>query len=330
MKVRRIGLDLSENERFYSLQQLDRILSDRVDAGWKLLEISAEGLNLLINGELRSGPLENVVAHLHYFKLEYSVHGHMRVNLAFDKRHDLVYSIMKAQIELCRRIGADRLVIHSGLEALTGARMGYQRRLPDEGELVEGATQEVRALRRLAPLAADAGVLICVENGDPHLWEYNVLAHFGLGDELLPKYHGRLVVSNILRQLEAVDHPNVGMCLDLGHLFLASGALGFNYMEAIAEAAPWVRHLHLNDTCGKLDRGANNAYDRWAFGEADMHMPPGWGQIPCPQVFDPLPGFSGDIILEIDTAFLDYGPEARQRVADWVGLGTEKPADYSK
>jgi len=302
------------------------MLADRVDAGWDLIEIPFEGLNLLINGELRSGPLENMVALLRNFKLGYTVHGHMRVNLAFDERHDLACRIMEAQIEFCRRIGADRLVIHSGLEALTAARMGIRPRLPQAHELVEGALQEVRALRRLAPLAAEASVLICVENADPHLWEYNVLAQFGLGGESLPKYHRRLVVANILRQLEAVDHPNVVMCLDFGHLLLASRALGFDYMEAISEAAPWVRHLHLNDNFGKLDRGENSGYNRWIYGEADMHMPPGWGQIPYPQVFAPLEGFSGDMILEIDHCFLDYAVEGRQRVAGWVGSGMEKPA----
>jgi sugar phosphate isomerase/epimerase len=89
-------------------------------------------------------------------------------------------------------------------------------------------------------------------------------------------------------------------------------------MEAVAEAAPWVRHLHMNDNFGRLDRGENSGYNRWVFGEADMHMPPGWGQVPYPQVFDPLGDFSGDIILEIDSAFLDYAPDARDQVADWV------------
>lgn len=326
MKVRRIGLDLTDNQPPFSLKRQEQILAERVETGWKLLEVSVEGLNFLINGELRAGPLENAVALLRNFKMEYTVHGHMRVNLAFDERYDLSCSIMEAQIEFCRRIGADRLVIHSGLEALTAARRGYQRRLPTDDELVECARQEVRALRSLGPLAADAGVLICMENGDPHLWEYNVLAQFGLGDEALPKYHGRLVVGNVLRQLEAVDHPNVSMCLDLAHLFLASHALGFNYMDAIAEASPWVRHLHMNDNYGKLDRGADNGYNRWVFGEADMHMPPGWGAIPYPQVFEPLQGFSGDVILEIDNAFQDYAPEGRQRVADWVGFKAEEPA----
>jgi sugar phosphate isomerase/epimerase len=319
VNIRRIGIDLPVNEHLFSLQQYERLLADRVEAGWDLVEIPVEGLNLLINGELRQRPLENVAAVLRNSKLGYTVHGHMRVNLAFDERRDLVFRIMEAQIEFCRRIGSDRLVIHSGLEALTAARMGIRRQLPDERELTEGASQEVMALRRLAPRAVDAGVLICVENGDPHLWEYNVLAQFNLGEEFLPKYHGRLVVANIVRQLEAVDHPNVAMCLDFGHLYLASKALGFNYMEAVAEAAPWVRHLHMNDNFGKLDRGEGSGYNRWIFGEADMHMPPGWGQVPYPQVFDPLQGFSGDIILEIDSAFLDYALEARRQVADWAG-----------
>jgi hypothetical protein len=128
-----------------------------------------------------------------------------------------------------------------------------------------------------------------------------MLAQFNLGEEFLPKYHGRLVVSNILRQLEAVDHPNVGMCLDFGHLYLASNMLGFNYMEAVAEAAPWVRHLHMNDNFGKLDRGENSGHNRWVFGERICTCS-GWGQCHT-QVFDPLQAFPG-YLLEIDTAFL--------------------------
>jgi sugar phosphate isomerase/epimerase len=126
MKVRRIGLDLTDNIPPFHLKRQEQILAERVEAGWKLLEISVEGLNFLINGGLRAGPLENAVALLRNFKMEYTVHGHMRVNLAFDERYDLSCSIMEAQIEFCRRISADRLVIHSGLEALTAARRGYR------------------------------------------------------------------------------------------------------------------------------------------------------------------------------------------------------------
>ena len=70
------------------------------------------------------------------------------------------------------------------------------------------------------------------------------------------------------------------MTLDIAHLHIAAHDLGFDYLAAVAAAAPWVKHLHANDNFGRLDQGFDNEVDRWAYGEADIHLPPGWGSIP--------------------------------------------------
>ena len=282
--------------------------------GYKLVEINISPFSLIINGELRQPQLEDFRAVLQNFPLRYSAHGLLRLNLAYDPRHDLCCQIMQCQIEICRAMGASRLVYHSGLQALDGVRAGVRRTLLSDGELKEGAQREVMAFKNLASVAADAGVIICMENANPHQWEHNLIAQFGRPDSELDKYHARLRTGPIVRQLEAIGHPNVAMTLDIAHLHLAAHTLGFDYLPAISEAAPWARHLHLNDNFGRLDQGFEAEYEGWPFGEADAHLLPGWGSIPYHDVFKRLPDYTGDVILEIEAGFWDYLDEGRQTV----------------
>ena len=215
---------------------------------------------------------------------------------------------------ICRAAGASVLVVHSGLQALDEARYGVRPTLLSPDELEAGARREVGAFQELAPLAAGAGVVLCMENGDPHQWEYELLARHGLPRAAISEHHARLHVEPIVRQLEAIDRPNVGMALDVGHLYIAAHDRGFDYLEAVRAAAPWVRHLHVSDNFGRLDRGFDAEPDRWAFGEADVHMPPGWGRIPYAELLAQLPGYEGDMILEIKNGFLDHAGQGLETI----------------
>jgi sugar phosphate isomerase/epimerase len=310
LEVRDIGIGSEPDWFDHRLNSLETLLADYAAMGFRLVELDLGWLGVIIGGELRRPLVDRLAGALRNFDLRYTVHGLERLNLAYDPRHELCVAIMQAQIEFCRAIGAPTLVYHSGLQALDDARRGTRRRLLTDEELAAGAAREAAALRRLAPLAAEAGVLIGVENGDPHLWEYNVLHAFGLDAGHLARHHARLRLPPIVRQLEAVGHASVGLTLDLAHLFLAANALGFDYLGAIREAAPWVRHLHVNDNFGQLDRGFDDERVRWAFGEADIHLVPGWGAIPLREAFACLEGYRGDLILEIKPGFYDFFPDA--------------------
>jgi sugar phosphate isomerase/epimerase len=216
---------------------------------------------------------------------------------------------MRCQIEICRAMGAFCLVYHSGLQALDEVRYGVRRTLLSQEELAAGARREVLAWQELAPLAADAGLLIGMENGDTHQWEHELIARFGLPRAAMSQHHARIHVEPIVRQLEAIDRPNVGLTLDVGHLHIAAHDMGFDYLAAIQSAAPWLVHVHLSDNLGKLDRGFDNEPDRWAFGEADIHMPPGWGSIPYDEIFKRWPDYDGAIVMEIKSGFADYCQE---------------------
>ncbi len=89
--------------------------------------------------------------------------------------------------------------------------------------------------------------MVGMENRDPHLWELAVLHRAGRPAEELSCYHPGLLVPEIVRQIAAVGHPNLGMTLDLGHLYIAANVCGFDYLTAVEEAAPYVRHIHMHD-----------------------------------------------------------------------------------
>ena len=312
--IHNIGLPSDSLAETNRLSQLEQNLAHFQGLGYTLVEVDLIPFAVIINGEIRQPQLANLAAVLKNFDLHYSVHGLSRLNLAYDPRHELSRRIMASQIEACGVIGARQLVYHSGLQALDQVRYGVRRTLLSDDALHEGSRQEVAAFKVLAPLAADAGVTIGMENGDPHQWEHNLIAQFGLPRQALAQHHARLYIEPIVRQLEAIDHANVALTLDVAHLHIAAHDMGFDYLEAVSQAAPWVKHLHLNDNFGRVDWGFDHEEDRWAYGEADIHLPPGWGSIPYAEVFTRLVGYEGDLILEIKPGFQDYLGEALQTI----------------
>ncbi len=309
MNIKGIGKDISDGYVDGRLERLRECLAYVQELGYATGELGISGLNVIVNGELMPKQVETIQAVLSGYHLRYTVHAPNRTNLAFGYDLDQDKAILRACLRFCHAIDAHVLVYHSGLQALDAARTGMVP-LPDDDALVRGAEREVKALRELAPLAADLGVIIGMENGDPHLWEYAVLKANDKPPEELPKYHGRLRIAPIVAQLEAIDHPNAGMTLDLAHLHLATHALGVDYLDEVALAAPWVRHLHVNDNFGKLDVGFDSEKDRLPYGEADLHLPPGWAAIPLAKAFNQLKGYEGDLILEIKDRYWDHFGEA--------------------
>lgn len=317
--VRDVGLAVGVAPGRDRFRRLEETLQHVQGLGYGLVELSMSSLGIIFDGAVRPAVLADLVAVTRNVDLRYTVHGLNRLNLAYDPRRDLCRRIMEAQIAVAGAIGASCLVYHSGLQALDAARYGVRRSLLTAQELAEGAQEEVKALRQLGLMAADAGVLIGMENGDSHLWEHNVIAQFGLPRAALADHHARLMIPPIVRQLEAIDHPAVGMTLDVAHLHIAAHDLGFDYLEAVSQAAPWVRHLHANDNFGRLDWGFDAEPDRWPYGEADVHLPPGWGSIPYAEVFARLDGYVGDLILEIKPGFADYLGESLATMRALVG-----------
>jgi sugar phosphate isomerase/epimerase len=295
-----------------SLAQLEEDLTFFQQCGFDGVELSVPGLDVVSGGRLQSSQVDRVRAIVGRFDLTYTVHAPDQMNFAFphggrrggsDAAMDR--DVFVASLDLCAAIGARVMVYHSGLIALQGVAAGLET-LPGDEELEEARQREVESLRALMPLAAERGVVVAMENRDPHPWEVATLRRCGVAEEQLVKYHAGMSVPSLVAQVEAVDHPNLGLTLDFGHLFLAANQVGFDYLEAIRQAAPHVRHLHSSDNWGRLGGAVDSLTHRVPFGEGDVHLPPGWGAIPHVEALQQLPDYEGYYVLEIRPRFCEH------------------------
>src|SRR5690606_26092155 len=88
-------------------------------------------------------------------------------------------------------------------------------------------------------------------------------------------------LERLAEQVEAIDHPNIGVCLDVGHAWLAYAWLRKDYLAGVRRIAPLVAHMHVNDNFGlpQLDETSDQT-ENLAQGLGDLHLLPGWGTVP--------------------------------------------------
>jgi sugar phosphate isomerase/epimerase len=300
-----------------SLSQLADDLAFFRQCGFDFVELAVDGLDVVVNGRLRQQQVAKVRDVLDGFAFDYAVHAPNRLNLAFPQMDPdrvpqlgLEQDVFVACLDFCAFIGARVLVYHSGLIALHEAAFGLDD-LPDADALERAREREVSALRDLMPLAADRNVTVAMENRDPHPWEVATLRRAGLPADQLAKYHPGLFLADLVRQVDEVGHERFGLTLDFGHLYLTAELFGFDYLDAIRQAGPYVLHLHGSDNCGRLGGVVDNIGERIPYGEGDLHMPPGWGSIPLREALEQLPAYQGLFILEIRPRFRDHFAEAK-------------------
>jgi sugar phosphate isomerase/epimerase len=134
---------------------------------------------------------------------------------------------------------------------------------------------ERSALREAGDLAGELGVTISVENYYP---EQPILRGAVYDYSVWP--------SQLAEQISSVDHPAVGICLDVGHAALAAGFFGFDLIEECAALTPLVRHVHLHDNLQRTNlTGEPRVSEHTVYGLGDLHLPPGRGTIPLENLF---------------------------------------------
>jgi sugar phosphate isomerase/epimerase len=285
-----IGFDARGGAPLASLRSR---LAEVAEAGFSHAELSAKSLAVIINGRLQPARLAALKAAVTASPVTLTVHGSAvstaRIGNLVDVTTPAQPATVAADLALSAAIGANVLVYHAGqLRDFYG----------DDQALAAGMAAERDHLRRLGDEAGRHGIRIMVENIDP------------VGSYILRRAYG-LRLDLIAEQVLAVNHPQVAMCLDVGHAFLAARYVGWDYLATIRQVAPLVGHIHLNDNFGraKLD-GAWDVDEYLAVGDGDLHLPPGWGAIPLDQVFTvPFPQRPA-VILELRPHFRENAAEA--------------------
>jgi sugar phosphate isomerase/epimerase len=292
-----------------ALASLRTRLADVARIGFSNAEISAKALAVIINGQLQPTRLAALKEAVAESPVTLTIHGSAvstaRIGNLVDVTTPAQVAAVEADLALAAAIGAKIVVYHAG-----------QLRDPngDDRALAAGMAHEREQLRRLGDVAARHGIRIMVENIDP------------VGIYILRRAYG-LRLDLIAEQVQQVNHPNVAMCLDMGHGYLASRYVGWDYLATIRQVAPLVGHIHLNDNFGrtKLD-GDWDVNEYLAVGEGDMHLPPGWGAIPLEDVFrTPFPQDPA-VILELRPHFAENAGEALATTKRLLELAPRYPA----
>ena len=238
------------------LNALDKLLADYVAIGCDTVELTARRLDVIINGKLNPPRVRQVQAILGRHQLAVVVHAPHAINLMDEPRLERHIAVARASIEFCVAVGATSMVIHAG-------RVPAATWHDHADHLWE---RERQTVRDLADFAATHRVRIAMEN-------------LGAGPHATNVCYGS-DMRRLAAQIAAIDHPQVCGCLDFSHGWVAANYLGYDYAEAVRTFAPYINHLHLHDSCGNpVTMRLDDAGDQVAFGEGDMHMPPGWGTI---------------------------------------------------
>jgi len=265
MAFRSVGTNLS---RLYldGVQGLAEDLVALKRSGPDFVEIWPQNLGLILGGRLDTHRLRAVGELLLEAELAYTVHAPLEVNLMDLTSRGLQRDVLDASLRFAKGIGAGVVVCHAG------QRLAARDARHSMGEQLSA---ERSSLRAAGDLAGELGVTIAVENYYP---EQPILRGAVYDYSVWP--------SGLAEQICAVDHPAVGICLDVGHAALAAGFFGFDFVEECAALASLIRHVHLHDNLQKTNlTGEPQVSEHTAYGLGDLHLPPGRGTIPLEDLF---------------------------------------------
>lgn len=167
-------------------------------------------------------------------------------------------------------------------EAGAGIVVYHARDLPDEAESEDLQLAETRSLSRLAARAEQFGTTIALEN----------LAPFYPGPERLS--NTPMVLRSLVHKLSS---PAVGLCLDLGHAHIVSDLRHSDVGQLIEPVLDSVTIFHLHDNLGAR-RGVGTAPEVDPL-RLDLHLPPGRGTLPWPDIAERLRTHPAPLMLEV-------------------------------
>src|SRR5918994_6203487 len=266
MTLRGVGISFPYSCPEDGVRELAVDLEVAKSAGPDFVEVFPDQLGVILGGDLVASRLRSVRESLFEANLAYTAHAPLEINLMDLNTHDLQRKVLDASIEFASSIGARVLVCHAG------QRIGSR---DARYSLKDQLTVERSALREAGDLAGELSVTIAVENYYPELpivrgavYDYSVW------------------LWELAEQISAVDHPAVGICLDVGHAALAADFFGFDYIEECAALTALVRHVHLHDNLQRTNLTGEPAVSEHAvYGMGDLHLPPGRGTIPLGNLF---------------------------------------------
>jgi sugar phosphate isomerase/epimerase len=270
-KVLGVGYSIT-NDDDYAFRTLGARLSEAESLGVDFVELPLHSMDLIACGRVLAGPLKTVKGILAGRSLRYTVHGPLVINLmdapARLARHQ---DVLKAALDVSAELGGVHYVLHSGIvDADIGAA---------EEDLY---AQQRDILAAFGDEAAQRGLIIAVEN-------------------LFTGPNSRTALpSRLAREIAAVAHPHIWACLDFSHGAINCALHGAEFIDEAAALAPFAKHLHLHDSFGRpAEIHTPRRAERLAYGEGDLHLPLGLGNLPWDALMERL-DFPGGVVFNVE------------------------------
>jgi len=309
LEIEGIGIDLNDSRINGDLNVLNRELEFFKYCGFTAVELTTSGLFFILNGRLNKYRTEKISRILEKYAFKYTLHVPDNLNLAVSENSEKEYKIFSSCIDFADIVKAEVIVYHCGLNLLN---TDFGKDSFDELQVFQ--EREIGTLKRLTAYAYRKNIIIAVENTDPIDFETEIIEKRGIGEKEIKSFHPSLYPEAIVSEIKKINMPNIGMTLDLGHLFLSTSLTGEDFLKTVEEVAPYVVHIHLNDNFGINKEFEQPKIDEPLYGVGDCHLPPGYGKIPIKEALEYLHNFKGHIILELKPQYRDDFAEALVRV----------------
>jgi sugar phosphate isomerase/epimerase len=277
------------------LQKLPADLRRLCELGLDGVEIGIHGLDAIRSGRVDVRRTAEFTSILQDFPLRLSLHSPDPLDLMSDREPELHIDVLRACLEFSEAVGAEVLVLHPGRWVSETEFPHREPWRPDASLAEEMMEREAATIRGLALRFSD--VTLALENARPFL-PHSPYTYAEFPWELA-------------KQVRRIGLPNVGICLDTGHLHMASRLHGFSEMESVQTLAPDLAHLHVHDNFGRTGWWTEKTQTHQVpFGRGDLHMPVGMGDIDFGSLLAPiLPTFERLVVCELRGRYSGRLPE---------------------
>ena len=290
-----------------NLDDLARKLDEMAPMDVDAVELSAFEDDVIVGGRILPDRLKRYRQICEARPFRYTVHGPLRSNLMDPEHVDLHKQVCGAFLEFTAAIGAEVEVHHTGIMPSGPAWL-----------VEEYHAREAAALAELGEKAKSLGIRIAVEC---------------LFAEQCENYTA--TPARLAEEIRAVGNDHVVATLDFSHAYIQCNYRGLDYLEEIKQFAPVVGHLHIHDSFGRPTTLPPTAFgEAVAYGQGDLHMPIGWGDLPWDRILPELPfGPQAIAMLEVRRRWwseIDHTLSEVRRFRDIINTAAERRADFSQ
>jgi sugar phosphate isomerase/epimerase len=299
---------------YESVSQLERLKAKLIkvqEAGFNAVELPIQGMRVILNGEIDYERLDAYIKLLDSFPLHYTMHAPFDLNLF--RRDDLAFEqkLLMASLEVTGAVGSEVLVYHVGRfvgeEQFSHPHTWNKYTAAEKQQFMQ---QEQEFMRIAGERAEQLNIRIGMENVRPYLD--------------CTDYCYSIIPQALAQQVAAVNHPSVGITVDIGHLYLSAQMYGLNLQHELKAMLPYAVHLHVHDNFGKpCFSTEKNQFELLPLGRGDMHMPIGQGCVPMLEIVKLLEtsAYDGFLIHEIREQYESHWSELSYKYNDLLVSG---------